>query len=151
MLKIRRSWYRLILNMGIPILVRRHLYIETTPCRLSNDDLYLFLRGGCHGVDRNDFKFFCWPGVSIQGCQLWLVALKCVSNWDNFRSCLTLFDQFVWLPLWKSQLLSLWQYARLKINVSSSYNADRIMLTWPLTLNCFQNINWCELFIFKWT
>ena len=32
MLKIRRSRDRLILNMGIPILVRRHLYIETAPC-----------------------------------------------------------------------------------------------------------------------
>ena len=31
MLKIRRSRDRLIFNMGIPILVRRHLYIETTP------------------------------------------------------------------------------------------------------------------------
>ena len=29
MLKIRRSWDRLIFNMRIPILVRRHLYIET--------------------------------------------------------------------------------------------------------------------------
>ena len=31
MLKIRRSRDRLIFNMGIPILVRRHLYIETVP------------------------------------------------------------------------------------------------------------------------
>ena len=31
MLKVRRSWDRLIFNMGIPILVRRHLYIETGP------------------------------------------------------------------------------------------------------------------------
>ena len=31
MLKIRRSWDRLIFNMGMPILVRRHLYNETAP------------------------------------------------------------------------------------------------------------------------
>ena len=31
MLKMRRSWDRLIFNMGIPILVRKHLYIETAP------------------------------------------------------------------------------------------------------------------------
>ena len=31
MLKIRRSWDRLIFNTGIPILVRRHIYIETVP------------------------------------------------------------------------------------------------------------------------
>ena len=32
MLKIRRSRDRLIFNVGIIILVRRHLYIETAPC-----------------------------------------------------------------------------------------------------------------------
>ena len=37
MLKIRRSRHRLIFDMGIPILVRRHLYIETVP--LSQTDL----------------------------------------------------------------------------------------------------------------
>ena len=31
MLKIRRSQDRLIFNMGIPILVRRHFYIEKAP------------------------------------------------------------------------------------------------------------------------
>ena len=30
-LKVRRPWDRLIHNMGIPILVRSHLYIETPP------------------------------------------------------------------------------------------------------------------------
>ena len=34
MLKIRRSQDRLIFNMGIPILVRLHLYIETAPWSL---------------------------------------------------------------------------------------------------------------------
>ena len=32
MLKIRWSQNRLIFNMGIPILVRQHLYIERAPC-----------------------------------------------------------------------------------------------------------------------
>ena len=31
MFKTRRLWVRFIFNMGIPILVRRHLYIESTP------------------------------------------------------------------------------------------------------------------------
>ena len=31
MLKIKRSWDRLIFNMGIPLLARRYLYIETDP------------------------------------------------------------------------------------------------------------------------
>ena len=35
MLKIRRSRDRLIFNIGIPILVWRHYYIETAPWRMS--------------------------------------------------------------------------------------------------------------------
>ena len=37
-LMIKRSWHRLIYNMGIPILLRRHLYIETTPWLLVNNE-----------------------------------------------------------------------------------------------------------------
>ena len=36
MLKIRRSLDRLIFNMGIPILVRRHLYTKTAPWLLPS-------------------------------------------------------------------------------------------------------------------
>ena len=35
--KIRRSWDRLIFIMGVPILVRRHLYIKTVPGSVSVD------------------------------------------------------------------------------------------------------------------
>ena len=49
MLKIRRSWDRLIFNMGIPILVRRHLYTETTPrplpgMILTEKYIYIFFK-----------------------------------------------------------------------------------------------------------
>ena len=37
-LKIKWSWDRLIYNMGIPILLRRHLYIATTPWLLVNNE-----------------------------------------------------------------------------------------------------------------
>ena len=45
MLKIRRSWVRLIFSMGIPILVRRHLYIiETGPCsRIGAHSIIIFI------------------------------------------------------------------------------------------------------------
>ena len=36
MVKKRQSWARLIFSMGIPILVRRHLYIETAPWLFMN-------------------------------------------------------------------------------------------------------------------
>ena len=38
MLMIRRSQGRLIFNMGIPILVRRHLYMEMPPLVVSEVD-----------------------------------------------------------------------------------------------------------------
>ena len=45
MLKIWRSWDRHILNMGNPILVRRHLYVQTGPSNgriLENVNYYLY-------------------------------------------------------------------------------------------------------------
>ena len=48
MLKIRWSWDRLIFNIGIPVPLRQHLYIETTPWScvwyLMVDHLYNTLR-----------------------------------------------------------------------------------------------------------
>ena len=40
--KIRRSWDRLIFNMGIPILVRLHLFIATSPRLLEDFPNYVF-------------------------------------------------------------------------------------------------------------
>ena len=42
MLKIRRSQDHLIFNMGIPILVRRHLYIETPPRFSMSYKLFIY-------------------------------------------------------------------------------------------------------------
>ena len=42
MLKTRQSWDRLVLNMGIPLLVRRHLNIETASWLLGT------ISGACH-------------------------------------------------------------------------------------------------------
>ena len=61
MLKIRRSWDRLILNMGIPLLVRRHLYIETAPWNLSFPG---FLIGSCPRCRAfNIIKHMNWTNV----------------------------------------------------------------------------------------
>ena len=53
MLKIRRSRDRLIFNMGIPILVRRHLYIETAPRTLSRYKDGLSRHGDLHYKDKS--------------------------------------------------------------------------------------------------
>ena len=42
MLKIRRSGDSLIFNMGIPVLVRWHFYIETEPCLIYHGSIIYF-------------------------------------------------------------------------------------------------------------
>ena len=57
MLKIRRSWDRLIFKMGIPILVRRYLDIETPGCR--NDiamTLYVIMESPLYVVARSTWS-----------------------------------------------------------------------------------------------
>ena len=72
MLKIRRSRDRLILNMGIPILERWHLYIETVPCskyqlRMPQSQWIVYL------PDRWEFQRFFgghWhTPCTAQGCE----------------------------------------------------------------------------------
>ena len=61
MLKIKRSRDRLIFNMGIPILVRRHLYIETGPWIWSDDHDH-------------------WSGLDIWG--EWSLLLSSTHTWE---------------------------------------------------------------------
>ena len=70
MLKIRRSRDRLIFNMGIPILVRRHIYNETAPSsgnvnvqksnRISIHDFKPWHCLGCHGNSRINPMHTSW-------------------------------------------------------------------------------------------
>ena len=71
MLKIRRSCDRLIFNMGIPILVRRHLYTETVhktdvwqECSVSKNDVKLQVPGW------NDMlpSYVCWQSYLLRRC-----------------------------------------------------------------------------------
>ena len=56
-LKIRRSRDRLIFNMGIPILVRRHLYIETALRFRSR--LFIFCRVASVALRKSSWRPFC--------------------------------------------------------------------------------------------
>ena len=73
MWKIRRSWDRLIFNMGIPILVRRHLYIETSRriglC--SRLRVVVFPLNPGHGVK------------SLESSDVIIVATDCWFYFDN--------------------------------------------------------------------
>ena len=71
MLKIRRSWDRLIFNMGIAILVRRHFYIETAPrCRVATNLARLPLRMK---------KFYFW--LRFHGILFLRVQLMMIRHW----------------------------------------------------------------------
>ena len=76
-LKIRRSWDRLIFNMGIPILVRGYLYINTAPWVLLQykDRLSKYANSHCKDktADRPYIVIFIlkWP-PGRQHTQCWL-------------------------------------------------------------------------------
>ena len=54
--KIRRSWDRLILNMGISILVRRHIHIETAPCCLSSSLLMSWYQTPLNEISKSQLQ-----------------------------------------------------------------------------------------------
>ena len=81
MLKIRRSWDRLIYNMGIPILVRRHLYIVTLvtwPASITCVSIAIL----CH----ND------NGIHKSMLNVWSVSIR-QSRHDNSALIHTQIDQ----------------------------------------------------------
>ena len=74
MLKIRRSWGRLIFKMEIPILVRPHLYIETPPWPRCNT-----LRPRQNGRNyADDVLIRIFLNESIWMYQVWKIPLKFV-------------------------------------------------------------------------
>ena len=91
MLKIRRSWHRLIFNMGIPILVRRYLYIEPGP--LVNEKIvclslghfpyiaYTYLkminRYGCLKMDNLAVTPGCQNTKCFQYVYIWINVIVC--------------------------------------------------------------------------
>ena len=68
MLKIRRSWGRLIFNMGIPILERWHLYIDTAPRVIEEDfgengrsvNVHMHIY---HHIIRNQYVDWSWAAT----------------------------------------------------------------------------------------
>ena len=60
MLKTRRSRDRLIFNMGISILVRRHLYIETVPCTPHQINVLLTTAITHNGIMEYSILMYDW-------------------------------------------------------------------------------------------
>ena len=86
MLKISRSWDRLIFNMGIPILVRRHIYIEMTPSFWHNTpQLILQMQEKLVG---NIYIFACMIWLQYRtGVVLALISGNIIRKFlDNFRN-----------------------------------------------------------------
>ena len=69
MLKIRWSHDHLVFNMGIPMLVRQHLYIENTPWMFTNPGQWSIISVCCEP---------CHTHVVISGSSLWtLMGFSC--------------------------------------------------------------------------
>ena len=82
MLKIRRSRNRLIFNMWIHISVRRHLYIETTPCWLWKLDVYNFI-ARCLLYDYFPRKWFNFDRNCSDLLSLQKSAFKSAMSWPQ--------------------------------------------------------------------
>ena len=108
MLKIRRSWDRLIFNMGITILVRRHLYIDTAPMVTS---VTLGQSHDCPNTSGITLKSI-WKSSSIKSQQniakLELCAFFMVNSVPHIESVIRIFTSFlillmghphIWSPL----------------------------------------------------
>ena len=75
-LKIRRSRDRLIFNMGIPILVRRHIYIETAPwwdvhSQRHSGKAVTFPDILDNANSEDEFRFMC----DIMSCYNWVIIM----------------------------------------------------------------------------
>ena len=113
-LKIRRSWDRLIFNMGIPILVRRYLYIESGPSCLwipveglpiifNAAPLPLDQSYNCHvtsEVTQRDIGKLVCSGKELAVCIIRISVSHC-SAWAS--DCLV--DSLVGLPTKKTSKL----------------------------------------------
>ena len=61
MLKIMRSRDRLIFNMGIPLLVKRHFYIETAPSYSYCTSFAKYAKIFLFGFSNSVFILMVWP------------------------------------------------------------------------------------------
>ena len=77
-MKIKRSWDRLIFIMGISLLVRRHIYIETIPRWLGSKKLGWFVAAGktANRQEWNDYIYM----TSRE--RLWCQCYQTTSNYQ---------------------------------------------------------------------
>ena len=131
MLKIRRSWDRLIFNMSIHILVRRHFYIEMAPCSKCIPMPGLFRSVVNITIGSKNFTFLkhwkkCCSFVFLQtcttacsGCLLrsWLrayLAWRSDVHVDRQRSGRLLPPRVgsTWLSPWGGHGIGVWSWQR---------------------------------------
>ena len=86
-LKVRRSWDRLIFNMGIPILVRRYLYTDTSPgLDKADDNLQTSFSNAFPefgNLDQNIIELCSWWSfffISQSCCRHWLGAEQSINH-----------------------------------------------------------------------
>ena len=81
MLKIRRSWDRFIVNIEIPVLVRRHLYTETAPrVAIASSTLSTLFKHTLHV-----YRFCMISRIPIVGRILTILGLHMfdIISWDG--------------------------------------------------------------------
>ena len=111
MLKIRQSWDRLVFNMGIPILVRRHLYIETAPrvnwqvCRNHGQVYHMIPQIPVDLLpQKQSTTHICAYFMRYTLCYIYSVWAKsgdlelgCFAGFQTYLISPTNYDSFIWL------------------------------------------------------
>ena len=97
MLKVRQSGDHLIFNMGTPILVRRHIYIETAPTMRTKDRQYdnFVATGGI--VSCHYDNLLCHQAWQICQTDDLLFSMQCLAlnHWTCLQVLYTLNKAFV--------------------------------------------------------
>ena len=100
-MEIRRSYDRLISTMGFPILVRRHLYIESGPCSpvLSPAQRIMIMYMNVHPIlDTTKSCLTHWSSVTIYA-SVNLVSIDSINGLLPDKICINILDKDSWNPL----------------------------------------------------
>ena len=128
MLKIRRSHDRLISNMGIPILVRQHLYIEMAIyiTRFAEGKMHQYqLMWQIYGTAREDPYHDSMTAVwQLLLCRIYIIHLQDIPNLH--------FTWYMWLKQWMFNVLQMLFFISSNLPLSCCLTERNIMWNWTM-------------------
>ena len=130
MLKIRRSRDRLIFNMGIPILVRRHPYIKTGP------DTFSPLSNHCSSSEnrvshRNENVVILTKFTTLVALEVVILTTSSAASDENFIKIKTFPFQYIANEIYGKPILQELEWLDLKIGHRKSSPKEATRAKYP--------------------